>query len=153
MLKPLGSQERLVPHFCELTKLLSTTFEDIETDDRASSLIKKYFVQQYPSCQSFKVGGLETLAATLQRTCSIEAKVERHWKVGVPTNPEELEVALLGQGIVENVAVGWDVLRYIENANVLGATGFDLKVTLPAFFRLVHNQNVCRRLSPMRKLL
>uniref|UniRef100_A0AAR5PS10 B-block binding subunit of TFIIIC domain-containing protein n=1 Tax=Dendroctonus ponderosae TaxID=77166 RepID=A0AAR5PS10_DENPD len=132
MLKPLDSQEkRLVPHICDLTKLLSTTFEDIETDDRASYLMKKYFVQQYPTLQSFKVDGLETLAATLERTCSIAEKIERDWKVGVPTNKEEFEDVLLAQGIVENVDVAWDVLRYIEDASVLGATGFDLKEAFP----------------------
>ncbi|ERL87841.1 hypothetical protein D910_05229 [Dendroctonus ponderosae] len=132
MLKPLDSQEkRLVPHVCDLTKLLSTTFEEIETDDRASYLMKKYFVQQYPTLQSFKVDGLETLAATLERTCSIAEKLERDWKVGVPTSKEEFEDVLLAQGIVENVGVAWDLLRHIEDANVLGATGFALKEAFP----------------------
>lgn len=60
MLKRYDDKEKpVVPYISDLTRLLNENFEDIENDDRAYYLMKKHFVQQYPSVEKIQINGLD----------------------------------------------------------------------------------------------
>lgn len=83
MLKPDDETgKREVPYISDLTKLLTVTFEDQDCDERASYLMKKHFIQKYPTLEHVEMDALKTnyLSEVLEKRESIKnvwAKVER----------------------------------------------------------------------------
>lgn len=83
MLKPDDKTgKREVPYISDLTKLLTVIFEDRDCDERASYLMKKHFIQKYPTLEDVQIDDLSTnyLSEFLERRESIKhvwAKAER----------------------------------------------------------------------------
>ncbi|XP_066261797.1 general transcription factor 3C polypeptide 1 [Euwallacea similis] len=132
MLKPDDdSGERLVPYISNLTKLLTETFDEVESDDGASYLMKKHFVQKYPALESL----ISSSSSNNQYVASLEAqnfqevreRVEKDMLIGLPDQGAAADEILRNGGSVEDISMADAIVSYIKDKGVCGVSGCELK--------------------------
>ncbi|CAG9770226.1 unnamed protein product [Ceutorhynchus assimilis] len=135
-----SSKKRLVPYISDLTKLLSVNFEEFENEEAGYNLMKKHFVQQYPSLKTINADGLNAhyLSDYIESRSQLEEiwiSLEKESYVGTPSNKgAALDELLEKGGTIEDVSLLSDeMLDYIESKGILGATGYELKEKFVSF--------------------